>query len=62
MRLLGISDKDGRGCELLFGVFTVLAFFFTLNCSIDDRWHNSELLVIVGSVALAVFYLSRIFG
>jgi hypothetical protein len=62
MRLFGISDTCDKGCELLFGVFTVFAFFVALNCALNDRWNKSELFVIVSSTSLAAFYFSRIFG
>ena len=62
MKLFGISGTGDKGCELLFGVFTVLAFFAMLRCAIDDRWSKSELFVIIGSVSVAAFYFCRIFG
>jgi hypothetical protein len=62
MGIFGISKKGDKGCELLFGVFTVLAFFLTLECALNDRYSKSEIFVIACSVAVALFYLSRVFG
>jgi hypothetical protein len=59
---MNVFGTSTRGFEVLFGLFTVLAVFGVLNCGLNARCDKSELFVIFGSAAIAVYSLSRIFG
>jgi hypothetical protein len=62
MRILGTSRRGDKGCELMFGAFALLAFIGALGGSMHDGYSKSELFVIFCSLAVALYYLSQIFG
>jgi len=62
MRIFGISRRGEKGCELMFGAFALLAFLAAFGGSLHSGGYiKSELFVIFCSLAVAVYYLSRIF-
>jgi hypothetical protein len=60
VRIFGTSRSGEKGCELMFGAFVFLAFLGVLGGSLHNGYDKSELFVIFCSLALALYYLSRI--
>lgn len=46
----------------MFGAFALLAFIGALGGSMHEGYSTSEVFVIFCSLAVALFYLSQIFG
>jgi hypothetical protein len=51
-----------KGCELMFGAFVLLALLAATGGIMHEGYSKSELFVIFCSLAVALYYLSQIFG
>jgi hypothetical protein len=59
--MFGVSRRGDKGCELMFGAFALLASLAALSGS-HNGYSKSELFVTFCSLAVALYYLSQIFG
>jgi hypothetical protein len=62
MRILGTSSNGDKGCRLMVAAFTLLALLGVLGGTMHEGYSKSELFVIFGSLAVAVYYLSQVLG
>lgn len=63
MRMFGTSRTGEKSCRLMLGCFALLAFLGVLGGSMHrDGYSKSELFVIFGSLAVALYYLSQVLG
>jgi hypothetical protein len=62
MRVFGTSRSGDKGCKLILGAVALLGFLAALGGITHEGYSKSELFVIFGSLAVALYYVSQILG